>query len=121
MNETGLIARLNDIRTEFEQGVADIKNTIDNHPPQAFISADDLADVAHTVRCGDCREGHGIHAELRGGAIEWTPVQAHTPECPRSALCGADVDGQPCVRPDGHDGPHNYRWPDGLPSSEVTP
>lgn len=32
-----------------------------------------------------------------------------------ASLCGADVDGQPCVRPAGHTGPHNYRYPDGLP------
>ncbi|GAA4911381.1 hypothetical protein [Streptomonospora salina] len=33
----------------------------------------------------------------------------------KASLCGADVDGQPCVRPAGHVGPHNYRWPGGLP------
>lgn len=106
------------IEANFKQGVGRITDRIDSRPPEAFLSADDLTEVAHAGRCGDCGEGHGIHVELRGGEIEWTPVQAHTPECPRSALCGADVDGRPCVRNCGHDGPHNYRYADGLPETQ---
>ncbi|MUL39608.1 hypothetical protein FZ103_00165 [Streptomonospora sp. PA3] len=51
-------------------------------PPSVLITTDDMDEAAEDPGgCPRCQAGVGIHAEVRGGRIDWRPVRIHTMPC----------------------------------------